>query len=210
MSVLPFGLAVADDDRAQWKNGHFMKIMKIGYIRISTHEQNEHLQRDALAFCDRIFFEVASGAKLDRPELDRAIGSLRKGDTLCVWRLDRMGRNTKHLLGLIDEIQAAKAHFCSLSEGFDTSTAAGRLFFTFAAGFAEFERHLIVERTRAGLIAARSRGRVGGQPTRLTDRQIKKARILRSKGMPVAEICSFFGICKTTYYTWCYQPEENR
>jgi DNA invertase Pin-like site-specific DNA recombinase len=184
-------------------------IMQIGYIRISTHEQTEHLQRDALAFCDRIFFEVASGAKCDRPELDRAIASLRQGDTLCVWRLDRMGRNTKHLLEVIDEIQAAKAHFCSLTEGFDTTTAAGRLFFSIAAGFAEFERHLIVERTRAGLIAARARGRVGGRKRTLSPKEIETARILRSNGQSVAEICECLQIGRSTYYKWCFDTRDH-
>jgi DNA invertase Pin-like site-specific DNA recombinase len=182
--------------------------VRIGYLRISTHDQTEILQRDALTDCDRLFFEIASGAKTDRPELERAIASLRSGDTLTVWRLDRMGRSTRHLLDCIDEIQAAGANFNSVIEGFDTSTASGRLFFTIAAGFAEFERHLICERTKAGLAAARARGRTGGRRRALSTDEIKTAKILRSNGLSVREICQTLNIGRTTFYQWCFDKSE--
>jgi DNA invertase Pin-like site-specific DNA recombinase len=194
-----------------WKNGHSGEglEMKIGYVRVSTYEQSELLQRDALHFCDRIFFEVASGAKRDRPQLEQAIASLRSGDTFCVWRLDRMGRSSRHLLSCIDEIHAAKADFLSVTEGFDTSTASGRLFFTIAAGFAEFERQLIIDRTQAGIAAARARGRMAGRKQSLSPQEIETAKILRANGQKVREICKTLGIGKSTYYTWCFDQGEN-
>jgi DNA invertase Pin-like site-specific DNA recombinase len=179
--------------------------LKIGYIRISTHEQNEQIQRDTLAFCDRIFFEITSGFDRDLPGLDRAIASLKKGDTFCVWRLDRIGRSTKHLLSVIEEIQAAKAHFQSLTEGFDTTTTAGRRFFGFASGLSEFERSIIVERTKVGLIEARLRGRVGGRPKRtLSPKEIETAQVLRENGQTVKEVCDLLQIGRSIYYSQCY------
>ncbi len=195
-----------------WECGHswVWRNMKIGYVRISTHEQSEILQRDALAFCDRIFFEVASGAKRDRIELERAIASLRSGDTFCVWRLDRMGRNLRHLLNCVEEIQATGANFQSVTEGFDTSTASGRLFFAIAAAFAEFERHLLIDRTRAGIFAARARGRTGGKKQTLSEKEVETAKILRSNGQTVPEICRFLGISKTTYYNRCFDSDRSK
>ncbi len=181
--------------------------MNIGYLRVSTHDQTENLQRDALASCDRLFSEVASGAKTDRPELERAIASLRSGDTFSVWRLDRLGRSTRHLLDCIDEIQAAGANFHSVIEGFDTATASGRLFFTVAAAFAEFERHIICERTKAGLAAARARGRTGGRRRALSAAEIETAKILRNNGLSVREICQTLNIGRTTFYAWCFSRD---
>jgi DNA invertase Pin-like site-specific DNA recombinase len=195
--------------RHNGKTDNYESIVNIGYIRISTIDQTEALQRDALKYCDRIFFEVASGVKADRVELERAIASLRKGDTFTVWRLDRLGRSTRHLLECIDEIEAVGANFVSWVEGFDTSTPSGRLFFTIAAGFAEFERHLIIERTKAGLAAARARGNAGGRRRALSNQEIKTAKILREHGQTVREICETLAIGRTTYYEWCHDRDRN-
>lgn len=143
--------------------------MKIGYARVSTGEQNPALQFDALsqAGCERIFTDSASGASLDRPELGKALSELRSGDTLVTWKLDRLGRSLAHLIILITQLDARGVAFRSLSEAIDTGTASGRLLFHVMGALAEFERALISERTRAGMAAARARGRVIGRPPKL-------------------------------------------
>ena len=140
--------------------------MKIGYARVSTDDQKMDLQRDALtaAGCEKVFTDTASGAKAERPGLTEALAFARKGDSLVVWRLDRLGRSLPELMKIVGELEAAGVGFESTTERIETSTAAGRLVFHVFAALAEFERRLIVERTMAGLAAARARGRKGGRP----------------------------------------------
>jgi DNA invertase Pin-like site-specific DNA recombinase len=140
--------------------------MLIGYARVSTHEQDCALQTDALtaAGCDRVFLETASGAKRDRPELKAALAAMTEGDTLVVWRLDRLARSLRHLLETIEGLEGQGKKFRSLTECIDTSTSGGKLIFSIIGAIAEFERALISERTKAGLEAARLRGRRGGRP----------------------------------------------
>jgi DNA invertase Pin-like site-specific DNA recombinase len=140
--------------------------MKIGYARVSTREQNPSLQIDALkqAGCERIFQDVASGAKSSRPELDKLLAEARTGDTIIIWKLDRLGRSLRHLVELVEILSAQKIGLKSLNDPVDTTHAQGRLIFNLFASLAEFERDLIRERTNAGLSAARARGRVGGRP----------------------------------------------
>ena len=150
----------------------------IGYARVSTDEQNLELQLDALeaAGCKRVFRDVGSGSLKHRPELDACFDYLRPGDTLVVWRLDRLGRGLKHLIESIDELHAREVGFRSLTEAIDTTTPAGRLQFHIFGALAEFERETIRERTRAGLAAARARGRLGGRPASLSPRSWRPRR----------------------------------
>lgn len=152
----------------------------VGYARVSTADQNPNLQLDALrsANCDRIFEERASGAQADRPELARALDHLRDGDTFVVWRLDRLGRSLKDLVRIVNELEARGVGFQSLQESIDSTTPSGRLTFHIFASLAEFERELVRERTRAGLAAARSRGRRGGRPSVMTPKKLAVARAL--------------------------------
>src|ERR687886_369011 len=140
--------------------------MNIGYARVSTQEQTLNLQKDALqkAGCSRIFTDTISGAITERKGLDEALQFLREGDTLVVWRLDRLGRSLKHLIETIAALQREQIAFKSMTENIDTSTATGQLVFHIFGALAEFERNLIRERTMAGLGAARTRGRKGGRP----------------------------------------------
>jgi DNA invertase Pin-like site-specific DNA recombinase len=140
--------------------------MLIGYARVSTHDQDCALQEDALkaAGCEQVFLETASGAKRDRPELLAALAAMKTGDTLVVWRLDRLARSLRHLLETIEGLEAHGMKFRSLTEAMDTSTSGGKLILSVLGAIAEFERALISERTKAGLEAARLRGRKGGRP----------------------------------------------
>src|SRR5205809_5486122 len=140
--------------------------MQIGYARISTGEQMLHLQEDALtkAGCDRVFTDTASGATAERPGLAKALEQLRAGDTLVVWRLDRLGRSLRHLIDTLTDLDQRGIGFRSLTENIDTTTPGGKLIFHIFGALAEFERDLIRERTQAGLLAARARGRNGGRP----------------------------------------------
>lgn len=177
--------------------------MLIGYARVSTNEQNLDLQTDALtkAGCEKIFTDKASGAKADRTGLQEALAFLRKGDTLCVWKLDRLGRSLKHLIETVLTMQGAGKGFKSLQEHIDTTTSGGKLIFHIFASLAEFERDIIRERTKAGLVAARARGRVGGRPSVLDAKKLKMARSLHSDGKtPVGEICQTLKISRATFY----------
>jgi DNA invertase Pin-like site-specific DNA recombinase len=140
--------------------------MKIGYIRVSKHEQHEDLQRDALvaAKCEKVFTDKLSGATAQRKGLEEALAYLRPGDTFVVWKLDRAGRSLAHLMELLKELQHREISFVSLTEQIDSTTPSGKLIFHLMAALAEFERDLIRERTNAGLAAARARGNVGGRP----------------------------------------------
>ena len=141
--------------------------MTIGYIRVSTQEQDEALQRDALeaAGCERLFVDRASGAITSRPALDAMLEQLRAGDVVVVWRLDRLGRSLRHLIDVVNDLQSHGVQLRSLTENLDTSTPSGKLTFHVFGAMAQFERDLIRERTQAGLAAARARGRKGGRPT---------------------------------------------
>src|SRR5919202_3150912 len=147
--------------------------MLIGYARVSTDDQNLDLQRDALekAGCELIFDDMVSGTKACRPGLEQALSHLRRGDTLVVWRLDRLGRSLRHLIDTVTELQDKGIEFKSLQESIDTSTSGGKLVFHIFGALAEFERKIIRERTQAGLQAARARGKAGGRPKALTDKQ---------------------------------------
>src|ERR1019366_2426255 len=152
----------------------------IGYARVSTLDQDPALQLDALklAGCDKVFTDTASAALDRRPELDKMLEHLRPGDTVAVWRLDRLGRSLKNLIALVEDLAEKGVGFRSLSESIDTTTASGKLFFSVMGALAEFERDLIRERTNAGLAAARARGRVGGRPPVMTPEKVKVARQL--------------------------------
>lgn len=147
--------------------------MRIGYARVSTQDQDNAAQIDALraAGCMRIYEEKASGGRWDRPELQRLIDQLREDDVLVVWKLDRLSRSLKDLLVLLEKVQLAGAGFQSLTESIDTTTAAGRMMMQIVGSFAEFERAMLRERTRNGLLAARSEGRIGGRRPKLTAHQ---------------------------------------
>ncbi|CTZ97971.1 DNA invertase [Escherichia coli] len=147
--------------------------MQIGYIRVSTNDQNTDLQRNALncAGCELIFEDKISGTKSARPGLKKLLRTLSEGDTLVVWKLDRLGRSMKHLITLIEELREKGVNFRSLTDSIDTSTPMGRFFFHVMGALAEMERELIVERTLAGLAAARAQGRIGGRRPKLTKEQ---------------------------------------
>lgn len=177
--------------------------MNIGYARISTGEQTLDLQLDALAGdgCERVFEETASGAKAERPILKEALAYARPGDTLVVWRLDRLGRSLPHLIATVTDLRERGIGFRSLTEQIDTTTPGGKLIFHVFGALAEFERDLIQERTHAGLAAARARGRVGGRPRKLTQNQVAMARALYDGGQTdIATICQTLGISRATLY----------
>lgn len=176
--------------------------MKIGYARVSTVDQNTNSQRDALkaSGCKKIITDQVSGASAKRPKLDKLLSSLQAGDVLTVWRLDRLGRSLPHLIEVVRDLEAKGAHFQSLSEGIDTTTAQGRLTFHLMGALAEFERSLIVERTQAGLKAARSRGVRVGRPPALTPSQIKHARKLIDAGERPSAVATSLEVDRSTLY----------
>ncbi len=185
--------------------------MLIGYARVSTTDQHLHLQTDALhaAGCERLFTDTVSGAKGDRPGLTAALGICRPGDTLVVWKLDRLGRSLPHLVETVRDLVARGVGFKSLQESIDTTTAGGKLIFHLFASLAEFERDLIRERTNAGLSAARARGRKGGRPKGVDAKKQKAALALKKEGAhSVREICAIVGIARNTYYK--YTRAENQ
>src|SRR3990170_1172901 len=160
--------------------------MLIGYARVSTHEQTLNLQQDALtkAGCTKIFTDTASGAKVERKGLEEALNYVRKGDTLVVWRLDRLSRSLPHLIATMTDLLERGIGFKSLTENIDTTTSGGKLIFHIFGALAEFERNLIRERTQAGLVAARARGKKGGRPKVLTGRRLGIARDLYERRHP--------------------------
>jgi DNA invertase Pin-like site-specific DNA recombinase len=177
--------------------------IRIGYARVSTDEQNTALQLDALraAGCVQIYEERVSGKNDDRPELAHALKALRKGDTLVVWRLDRLGRSLPHLIQTVAAIETLGASFESLTEKIDTGSATGRLVFHVFASLAEFERNLISERTREGLKAARARGTRGGRKPKLGEKDVRQIRALMAdRSTSVADIAKRFGISRSTLY----------
>lgn len=177
--------------------------MKVGYARVSTGDQNHALQLKALkdSGCDRVFHETASGAQRDRPELAKAIEYVRQGDTLVVWKMDRLARSLKQLIETVEDLGARGIGFLSLTENIDTSTNSGRLVFHIFGSLAEFERGIIRERTMAGLEAARREGRVGGRPRALNERDVKAARALMASGdISMTEIAKRLSVSPATLY----------
>ncbi|PRD64748.1 recombinase family protein [Malikia granosa] len=174
----------------------------IGYARVSTAEQDTALQTDALhkAGCEKIFEDVVSGAKADRPGLTAALVYLREGDVLVVWRLDRLGRSLPHLIGTVGALEERGVGFRSLTENIDTTTPSGRLIFHVFGALGQFERDLIRERTKAGLTAAAARGRKGGRRPVVTTEKLQRARELLSSGLNVREAAARLRIGKTSLY----------
>ncbi|MGH9899269.1 MAG: recombinase family protein [Pyrinomonadaceae bacterium] len=180
---------------------------RIGYARVSTDDQNLDLQRDAIttAGCDQIYEEKASGksAGAERPELAQCLKALRGGDTLVVWRLDRLGRSLPDLVRLVGELEQRGVGFESITEKIETGSAAGKLVFHVFASLAEFERNLIRERTRAGLNSARVRGRLGGRKQKLNGKQIREIRaMLRDPKVNVSDVAKLYAVSRTTIYKY--------
>lgn len=179
--------------------------LRIGYARVSTHEQSLDLQLDALKAtgCDRVYQDKVIGSKSARPGLDRLREVLRSGDTLVIWRLDRLGRSLRDLVDWNQWLNEHGIELCSLRERIDTSSSAGKLTFHLFAALAEFERDLIVERTLAGRTAARARGRLGGRKAKLNASQVTQLKTMhRDVSLSVGEICATFGISRRTFYRY--------
>ena len=177
--------------------------MRIGYARVSTDDQTLDLQRDALkrAKCRQIYEEHASGKNANRPELDACLKSLRQGDTLVVWRLDRLGRSLADLICLTSELQSRKIELESLTEKIETGSPTGKLVFHVFGALAEFERNLIRERTMAGLKAARARGRKGGRPRKLSGKELRTiAALLKTTEVSVQDVAQRYGVSRSTLY----------
>ncbi|BAE52113.1 Site-specific recombinase [Paramagnetospirillum magneticum AMB-1] len=177
--------------------------MFVGYARVSTQDQSPQLQLDALhaAGCERIFSEHASGARADRPELKAALDFARNGDTVVVWKLDRLARSTRQLIETVDMLDGRGIGLRSLTEAIDTTTAGGKLIFHVFAALGEFERSLIIERTRAGLDSARKMGRVGGRPRSLSGQDVEVARaMLASPAITVEEVARRLNVSTATLY----------
>jgi DNA invertase Pin-like site-specific DNA recombinase len=185
------------------------KSRLIGYCRVSTNRQELQLQTDALLKAGvptkLIFVDKVSGSRAERPGLNECLGQLQEGDTLVVWRLDRLGRSVRHLIDLVEDLRQRKIGFKSLCDGaIDTTTASGELIFHIFTALAQFERRLIQERTRAGLAAARARGRLGGRkPILMGDPRVVTAKALHAdKKMPVTDICRTLNVSRPTLYRW--------
>ena len=190
--------------------------MKFGYARVSTQDQNLELQKDALKFfgCNQIFEEKVSGKNRDRPELKKLIQMLRNGDSVVVWKLDRLGRSLRDLIDLVAEIQSRGADFISIKDSINTQTATGRFTFNIFASLAEFEREIIRERTIAGLTAAKARGRSGGRPKGLPIKSLQKAHsallLYDSQQKNVGEIAEQLGLSRATCYRYIELAREIR
>lgn len=178
--------------------------MLIGYARVSTEDQSLDLQLDALrqAGCERIFTDKASATRTRRSGLNEARLQLREGDVLVVWKLDRLGRSVKGLVDLVGELAEEDVQFRSLTDGIDTTTPHGRFFFHMMASLAQMERELTAERTKAGLDAARKRGRLVGRKRRMTPSKIESAKQLLNGGMPPREVAKNLGVSIPTLYRW--------
>ncbi len=180
-----------------------MSNYKLGYARVSTLQQDEALQRDALrqVGCDRVFVDKASGKLESRPALDALLDQARPGDAVVVWRLDRLGRSLRHLIETVADLERRSVAFVSLTEQIDTSTPGGKLVFHLFGALAEFERDLIRERTLAGLAAARARGRTGGRPTVWTAERRRTAQAMYESGEhDVAGIARVLGVSRASVY----------
>jgi len=185
---------------------------KIGYARVSTIEQDEALQLDALqrACADRIFVDRASGSTQDRPGLLSALECARSGDSLVVWRLDRLGRSLRHLIDVVHDLEERGVALISLTEAINTTTPGGRLVFHVFGALAQFERELIRERTLAGLAAAKARGRTGGRPTVWTDAKLRTARAMNDSGEhDITSIAKVLGVSRASVYRALQLPLMN-
>jgi len=185
--------------------------MKIGYVRVSTLDQNPDLQRNDLerAGCEKVIADRISGTVAQRPGLERVKELLRRGDTLVVWRLDRLGRSLRDLIEWMRYLDEQGIRLQSLHEAIDTSTPTGKLTFHLFGALAEFERNLIQERTQAGLAAARVRGRRGGRRKALdTEKRNLAVNLYQEKKMPVGKICELMGISKPTLYSYVRETQE--
>jgi len=185
--------------------------MKIGYARVSTNQQDTDLQITALkeAGCERIYKEVFTGKTKDRPELTRMLDALREEDVVVVWKLDRLGRSLKDLIELLDMFKAKNIQFISLTESIDTTSAVGELIFNVIGSIAQFERSLMSERTKAGLEAARARGKKGGRKPKLSSNDIKKAMaMLEDKTIAVSDVADHFKVSRTTLYKYINAHNE--
>jgi DNA invertase Pin-like site-specific DNA recombinase len=179
--------------------------MLIGYARVSTQDQNPQLQLDALKAtgCDKVYEEKASGAKRDRPQLAEALKFMRSGDTLVVWKLDRLARSLKQLIETVEDLEQRQIGLRSLTENIDTTTPGGKLVFHLFGALAEFERSIIRERTVAGLASARARGRVGGRPRALSEADVAKAKaMLRDPKITAQDVAHTLGVSLSTLYTY--------
>lgn len=187
--------------------------MLIGYARVSTLEQHLNLQVEALekTGCDKIYEEVVSGVKAERKILNETLSYLRPGDTLIVWRLDRLGRSLKQLIEIINDLNERKIGFKSVVEAIDTTTPTGQFFFHVTGAFAELERNLIRERTMAGLASARARGRNGGRPKVMDDKTFHMALVLyNEQKTTVTDICKQFGVSNRTFYRYLEKYREQK
>ena len=190
------------------RRGEAMAV--IGYARVSTTDQNPQLQIDALkeAGATRIFIDQGvSGSTASRPEFDACLDHLRKGDVLTVWKLDRLGRNTRHVLEVMDELTERGIGFRSLTEGVHTEGAMGKAMLAIMAAFAQLERDTMLERTRAGLAAAAANGRMGGRPRKVADSDTAKARQRRDKGIAATDIAKMLGVSRATVYRYLAEEE---
>ena len=178
--------------------------MLIGYARVSTQDQNLDLQTEALTKvgCKKIYNDKISGSRAERPGLTKALEMLREGDTLVVWKLDRLGRSVKNLVDLVGELHQQGIQFKSLTDAIDTGTPSGRFFFHVMASLAEMERELTVERTRAGLEVARQLGRKGGRRRQMTESKIESAKKLLANGVPPRDVATNLGVSVPTLYRW--------
>ncbi|MBU1286144.1 MAG: recombinase family protein [Alphaproteobacteria bacterium] len=183
--------------------------MKVGYARVSTRDQDAALQIEALteAGCEKVFEETASGAQRDRPRLAEALNWVRKGDTLVVWKLDRLARSLRQLIETVELLHQRGIGFVSVTEAIDTTTPGGKMIFHVVGALAEFERDLIKERTNAGLVSAKSRGVQLGRPKAMTDDQIAVARSLKAAGqLSSAKIADHLGVSRATLYRTLSEP----
>ena len=189
-------------NREQRQDGE--QTVLIGYARVSTQDQNLDLQSEALtkAGCEKIFNDKISGSRAERPGLTKALEMLREGDTLVVWKLDRLGRSVKNLVDLVGELHQQGIQFKSLTDAIDTGTPSGRFFFHVMASLAEMERELTVERTRAGLEVARQLGRKGGRRRQMTESKIESAKKLLANGVPPRDVAMNLGVSVPTLYRW--------
>ena len=178
--------------------------MYIGYARVSKEDQNLDLQKEALERigCKKIYQDQITGLRSDRPGLNKALEQLREQDTLVVWKLDRLGRTVKGLIDFVAKLEKNNIHFKSITDQIDTSTPAGRFFFHVMASLAQMERELIVERTRAGLDAARLRGRIGGRKRLMSSSKLESAKQLLASGIPAREVTANLGVSIPTLYRW--------
>lgn len=183
--------------------------MKIGYARVSTVDQNSNLQLDALklAGCEKVFCDEASGSTTHRPQLSKCLALLQRGDVLVVWKLDRLGRSLSHLISVTNELAGRGIGFHSVSEAIDTTSAQGRLLLHMMGALAEFERALIIERTSAGLVAAKRRGVKVGRRPKLVGKRLDQARQLVSDGQPVSQVAALAQVSRATLYRYLKQEK---